>query len=109
MESKFLLDQSVATDIRALRGKVISYLTLHLGAKSDLTSCILKFYSPNMPDEESAWLKLVKPGFNASQILIPDHDACFFIMEYDLCMITDIYGTPIQPDDFTLHLTEIAA
>ena len=108
MENRILLSQNPTTDISTLKGKVISYLTLHLGAKSDLTSCILKFFNPDRPDNESAWLKLVKPGFNASQILVPDQDACFFIMEYQLCMLTDIFGTPIESDGFTLHLTEIA-
>jgi hypothetical protein len=109
MESKVLLNRAVANDISSLRGKVISYLTLHVGAKSDITCCIVKFYNENAPDNDSAWLKLVKPGCNFSPILIPDHEACFFVMEYDHCMITDIYGTPIVPDGFTLHITEIAA
>lgn len=110
MESKFSLNHStVTTDISALKGKVISYLKLHVGTKNELNSCIIKFYNSNRKEEESAWLKLVKPGFNSSQVLIPDYDACFFVMEYDSCIVTDIYGTPIMPEGFTLHITEIAA
>lgn len=108
METKVLLDQTASTDISGLRGKVISYVKLHISQKTDLTSCILRFYN-TIQSEESAWIKMVKPGFNTAHVLVPDTDACFLILDYDHCVVTDLHGRPISECSFTMFINEIAA
>lgn len=109
METKVLLDQTASTDISGLRGKVISYVKLHISEKIDITSCILRFYNLNHCEDDSAWIKMVKPGFNTAHVLIPDTDACFLILDYDHCVVTDLHGRPIEECSFTLFINEIAA
>ncbi|MCW5907018.1 MAG: hypothetical protein KIS94_04110 [Chitinophagales bacterium] len=104
-----LLTANNATDVSALRGKVISYVKLHLLDRNDLSSCILKFYNENSENGDIAWLKLVKPGFNTAQVLVPDQDACFFVMDYDRCVVTDSNGQMLSGYKFALLLTEVAA
>ena len=108
MEKKILLEQSTGNNVSRLRGKVISYLKLHLLEKTSLSACILRFYN-DLADQadEAAWLKLVKPGFTTSQVLVPDQDSCFLVMDYDYCEITDLYGVPLQEGKYLLVLNEI--
>jgi hypothetical protein len=109
MEIKVLLDQAASTDISGLRGKVISYVKLHLSEKSQLTTCILRFYNEEDSEEESAWVKMVKPGFNTAHVLVPDTDACFLVLDYDHCVVTDLHGRPLDDCNFTMLINEIAA
>ncbi len=107
MESKIFLDPTSPTDISAYRGKVISYLRLQLAGKGKISSCVLNFFNKDGDSDNAAWLKLIRPGFATSPVLVPDGDACFLVMEYDYCSITEINGETVQGDRFLVMLKEL--
>ena len=105
MENTFTLSLTNPTDISHLDGRVISFLRVQLAGIGRMSGCVLRFFNNNDLPHQTATVKLVRPEFASSQVLIPQ-SLGLLLMDYQFCQITDITGFIYEGDSITLTLSE---
>lgn len=105
MENTFTLSMHSPTDISQLDGKVISFLRVKLTGIGRMSGCVLRFFNNNDKPHQSASIKLVRPEFSNSQVLIPQ-SLGLLLMDYQYCQISEITGFVYEGDSITLTLAE---
>lgn len=105
MDNTLTLNLHSPTDIGHLNGRVVSFLRVHLAGIGRISGCVLRFFNQHDKPYEVATVKLVRPEFSGSQVLIPQ-SLGLLLMDYQYCQITEITGFVYEGDHITVTLTE---